>query len=227
MKFETCENFTSEFTTLLQSLSFVLSTGYQVTWHSGGIYSYISYVTLIRDLNIGIYISTNGPGNSSSSVTYNEVFYYIADLLLGEEPWLTTANACQFPRPWNNATSQASNNSVIVPGTIENPQFYEGDYNNKLFGDIKISRNGSGELVVDYGRLTGMLRKTSGSGVLMMEVFGPMRFLTRRGDDTIYINMTFTDPDRRGRYQELHVSAPDLGDTDILLYERNSKYWEE
>ena len=69
--------------------------------HSGGLFSYITLLWTLPDLNIGVYASVNGPGYGSYSGIHNIVsFYYIVDHLLGLEPWLNKTTACTFPKPW-------------------------------------------------------------------------------------------------------------------------------
>lgn len=200
------------------------STGYQVTWHSGGIYSYITYLVLIRDLDIGIYIGTSAPFNSTSGVTAIEVFYYIADLLLDEDPWLDTVTSCQFPGPWLGAPEQGPSNTndapIFVPGLVEKPKLFEGTYGNRLFGDIVIFIDTSGDLLANYSRILGKLHKTSQTHVLMLDMYGSLEFMKYGGQNVMYINMTFTSPGQGGEYQSLLVSSPDMGEMDVLLYQR-------
>ena len=75
--------------------------GYKILSHSGGLFSYITLLWTIPDLNVGVYASVNGPGYGSYSGIHNIVsFYYIVDHLLGLKPWLNQTTACTFPKPW-------------------------------------------------------------------------------------------------------------------------------
>lgn len=69
--------------------------GYPMFWHSGGFFAYISYIMVIPDLNLAVFVSTNGPGDRSASVAARELFYIIADQTLGEDPWIDEANPCE------------------------------------------------------------------------------------------------------------------------------------
>ncbi|PVD35053.1 hypothetical protein C0Q70_06334 [Pomacea canaliculata] len=197
--------------------------GYPIVWHSGGINSYITYLSMLRDLDLGIFMTTNGYKSSDVKYTLEEILYYITDLFLGEEPWLNTTNACQFPQPWVNTTGQTpSNDTNIVPGNIENPQDFAGQYENRLFGNIVVAQNGSNELLVTYGRITGKLYKTKDRNVLVMEIYGLLEFLTHPGDSLQYYNLTFTRGDQNVKYQQLLFSAATQGPTETLVYSRTN-----
>ncbi|PVD35064.1 hypothetical protein C0Q70_06345 [Pomacea canaliculata] len=106
-----------------------------------------------------------------------EIFYYIVDLLLGEDPWRNTTTFPKFSlAPDRNATN-TTYTPFVVPGIVENPELFEGTYGNRLFGDVSISRNTSGELLVSYGRILGKLRKTNSTNVLLADLYGPLEFL--------------------------------------------------
>jgi hypothetical protein len=66
------------------------------------IWGYSSLVTLIPDMNIGIFTTMNGddPGYRYRFLLHN----YIGDLLLGENPWLNKTTLCTFPEPWYRAS---------------------------------------------------------------------------------------------------------------------------
>ncbi|PVD35054.1 hypothetical protein C0Q70_06335 [Pomacea canaliculata] len=197
--------------------------GYPMVWHSGVINSYITHLSMLRDLDLGIFMTTNGHKGSDVMYTLEEIFYYITDLFLGEEPWLNTTNACQFPQPWVNTTGQTpSNDTNIVPGNIENPQDFVGQYENRLFGNIVVAQNGSNELLVTYGRITGKLHKTKDRNVLMMEMYGLLEFITHPGDSLQYYNLTFTRGDQNVKYQQLLFSAATQGPTETLVYSRTN-----
>lgn len=187
--------------------------------HGGKIHSYASYLHLLRDLDLGIFISNNGPGNQNAWFTLYEIFFYIVDLLLQEMPWVNTANACQYPAPWLKITGQTPpNDAVIVHGCIKNPKDFLGVYRNRLFGDIVITQNQSSEMFVEYGHIKGKLHKTNDRHVLMMEFYGSLEFLSDLG--MRYLNMTFTKADESGKYHELLLRYPTPLPPDTSIYSR-------
>lgn len=191
-----------------------------MVWHSGIILGYLTLLTLLPDLDIGIFISTNGPGTMNTSFARSEVSYYITDLLLRLDPWLNNANACQFPQEWENVTDDPSEDSVLVHGELKGLQNFVGQYGNVLFGDITVTKNGSNELLVNYGRVTGKLHKTKEDHVLMMDILGVLEFVTHVGNDVLYINTTFAKADESGQYQEILVSSPSMTDSIIMVFKR-------
>ena len=214
-----------------------------MTWHSGGLFAYITFLALVPDIDLGFFVSTSGPGGSNSSRIIRQLFYYVADLGLGEEPWLNLTNACGFPEPWLNATSAAGaeeeeedpqhNDTVIVDDDAEGGGFegrdrFTGSYGHLLFGDVEIAANGSRGLRAKYNRLEGRLHRTtaaSGGSVAMLEVGGGLAFLSRTGDNaTKYVKFNFTRPAGGGPYQELEVSAPDMGEMDPLVFRRGVQF---
>lgn len=186
-----------------------------MTSHAGAYHSYKSYLALFRDVDIGIFITTTALPEPIS-LALDEIFFYIADLLLGEDPWLNTTTSHQYIGSCIGASDQTSSNTIneteVVPGLVENPEMFEGTYGHRLFGDIVIYRNTSGELLVKYGNVLGRLRKTSDGEVLLAELYGPFEFLSY----TLYVGMTFLSPNDDGQYKFLVVSFSG----DPLLYQR-------
>lgn len=198
--------------------------GYQVKWHSGGVYAYVTYLVLLPDLDIGIFISTNGPGTGKATETAIQLILHTVDVLLGEEPWFNVTTACDFPRPWRNPAPTPPKDDIVIPGDIYKPETYAGDYGNMLFGEVYVERNVTGGLTVTYSRLTGRLFRTKVETVLMFEVLGSLRFLSAQVNMTSYMNFTFARPASDSKYQELHISAPDIGEPDVIVFKRGLKY---
>ena len=66
--------------------------------HTGSSWGFTSLLTLLPDMNIGIYSSMTGPDDDTLGRRTSHM--YMMDLLLGEEPWLNLTTACTFPQPW-------------------------------------------------------------------------------------------------------------------------------
>ncbi|KAL3866720.1 hypothetical protein ACJMK2_044001 [Sinanodonta woodiana] len=71
--------------------------GYLKLSHSGGLYSYASRLLLFPDNEFGIFGNVNGPDEYSGGNSLLPVLYFISDLLLRYQPWITIKNVCQFP----------------------------------------------------------------------------------------------------------------------------------
>ena len=96
---------------------------------------------------------------------------YIADLMLGEEPWINSSSVCQFDPPQQTLKKQKQskpNVSTLLNQQKKNPsklldrfpgsqslEGYSGVYGNFAHGNITISANEtSGTLFMEYGALS-------------------------------------------------------------------------
>lgn len=212
--YNTYRNFESSFS--FSYLLFLLFTGYKIIWHSGGIFAYITIIGFFPDLNLGIFVSTNGPGNDGPRLVTSQLLFFIADLVLGETPWQQGINTCNFPQPWVNETSPPPRENNIVPGGFPEPENFVGKYGNRIFGDMEIVRNGTDGLWASYNRLVGKLHRTTADHVTLMEAMGSFRFLSAGVNTTIYFNLTFTEQSQDGRYHVMLMSAAE----GVLEYRR-------
>jgi hypothetical protein len=101
-------------------------------------------------MKIGIFTSMNGADNEH---TVRNLFHnYIADLLLGEEPWLNKTTVCTFPEPWYRPPP-TKNNSIdknIKP--TRSLVSYVGVYHNELYGYLHVLTNTTtNTLQINYG----------------------------------------------------------------------------
>ena len=97
--------------------------------------------------------------------------YYIADILLGEEPWLSNETGCSFPSPWR-ATS--SSFTPIRPEPVDTPPLteYVGNYGNKVFPGVTISVI-NGILSLAMNRMKGHLHPTDAIDKFQLEITEP------------------------------------------------------
>ena len=200
-----------------------------MTWHSGGLFAYVTYIALLPAADLGVFLSTNGPGGRNASTVNRQIFSFIADLGLGREPWQNLTNACGYPEPWVNASDTEedelrNNGTQVLDGGFDKPDRFVGVYGHQLFGDVEVATNGTDGLRMQYNRLVGRLHRTADEGVVMVDLLGGMSFLSRAVNATKYIRLDFTRPSVTGVYGRLEVSAPDLGETDILVFRRNIRF---
>ncbi|KAL8610830.1 hypothetical protein ACOMHN_056685 [Nucella lapillus] len=71
--------------------------GYRIVKHPGVFPGYNSFLGLLPDLDLGIFIAANTSGHMDA---LQALFYFITDLILGLKPWLTAEDAYHFPEPW-------------------------------------------------------------------------------------------------------------------------------
>ena len=89
------------------------------------------------------------------------VQWYLADLLLGETPWLDLNTACSLPEPWVSVPKQTLENVTSDYYVIAlNHTAYAGTYNHQAFGNITVYLNTTRHyLNVKQGRLGHALLK--------------------------------------------------------------------
>ena len=73
-------------------------TGYNVINHAGVYTGYWSRMTLLKDMDIGVFSVLSGV----DLTTFGGLLLHavIMDLMLDVEPWLNEVTVCTFPLPW-------------------------------------------------------------------------------------------------------------------------------
>ena len=127
------------------------ASGYPVRKHSGSTYGYRSLLTLLPNVNIGVFVTMTG--HDPSMLFRTNLHLYIADLMLGYKPWLNTSTICTFPEPWNKPDAQKPTPEVRKDLTAHRKlEDYAGVFSNPAYGTLNISVNSiSNLLVLHYG----------------------------------------------------------------------------
>ncbi|XP_046576226.1 penicillin-binding protein 4-like [Haliotis rubra] len=186
--------------------AWVLSTykGYKKVMHSGGLFSYITYLTLLPDLDFGIFTSANGPGTRDEGNAQKAIAYYISDILMGDQPWLNSSTACTFPMPWEDVSESSQNNSDITNSEVKCVDCYVGKYGNYMFGDLDVVKSSGSSLELYYGRLRGSLNTTADESTFKLDLFGSFRLLSRPGNDTFLAKVIFKGLNE-GKYSKVDL----------------------
>ena len=95
---------------------FLLPAGLPLVMHTGTSWGYGGLLTLLPDVGLGIFSAITGP--DSKYFGRKAAHLYIADRLLGEEPWLNHTTACSFPEPWTTKSARRSRYRVWVHSKI-------------------------------------------------------------------------------------------------------------
>ena len=157
--------------------------------HDGGLFSYITLLWTFPDLNMGLFVSVNGPAYETNAPYHNQVsVYYIADQLLDLDPWLNKTTACTFPQPWDNQTT-AETNAKEAPVAIGNFTEYEGSYDFPLFSNIDVYSNYS-NLLMNSNHIQGVLHPSSEKDRFLYEITYPWEFAPH-DNTTKLTNVTF------------------------------------
>ncbi|KAK3599542.1 hypothetical protein CHS0354_006677 [Potamilus streckersoni] len=147
--------------------------GYKKVWHSGGLFAYISLLWVYPDMGIGIFASLNGPAVTNlASDALRTIFFYVSDILLGEEPWLNATTACSFPGKWKNSTVRpVSNDDLHHPFNVILDR-YVGNYGSHVFPDVHITKD-ENVLRFQCNRIFGILHPTNKTNKFKLEVTDP------------------------------------------------------
>ncbi|XP_061190033.1 uncharacterized protein LOC133197863 [Saccostrea echinata] len=126
---------------------------YKILRHTGTILGFSSLVTLIPDMNIGIFTTMNG--QDSDYIFRTLLHNYLADIALGEDAWLNSSTICSFPKPWFSLTPSASHHISKSNTLSRSSSEYVGHYHNNAYGDLHIFLNSTtGIIDLKYGIAT-------------------------------------------------------------------------
>ncbi|XP_076452708.1 uncharacterized protein LOC143288244 [Babylonia areolata] len=188
---------------------------YPVVYHPGGIFAFTSLLAFIPDLDLGIFIATNGPGYQKAFHVCNSILFHLTDLVLGLESWLSPLNVCDFqphPAPDTSTSTNPTHSSSISlsDSSWKDAQAYLGSYGNRLIGDLVVSEGSAHGLLLRLNELSARLHKTVRGGVLAGEVLGGRSFLSMGGgvNETLFLTLRFLNGDGEGRYQRAVITFP-------------------
>jgi CubicO group peptidase (beta-lactamase class C family) len=125
--------------------------GHRILTHTGGLPGYLSRVTMVPDLKLGVVVLTN----MESGEAFNSVVNGVLDHYMGAQPfdWLDAyaavkeradARLVSFLADQSSARDTASRPSLPA-------ERYAGTYRDAWYGDVDITREGGG-LVVRFSR---------------------------------------------------------------------------
>ena len=122
--------------------------------HTGSTFGYRAIVTLIPAINAGLF--TAFTGDDPGFIFRTNLHLYMADLLLGHDPWLDNSTVCSFPEPWKRKTDDSTSKRPSTDiGADKELSKYEGQFSNKAYGRIEIYLNDSAGFLmakVGFGR---------------------------------------------------------------------------
>ncbi|XP_045182178.2 penicillin-binding protein 4-like [Mercenaria mercenaria] len=124
--------------------------GFPIITHTGSTYGYRAMVTLIPGINAGFFTTLTGDDPSYFFRTNGHL--YMADLLLGHEPWLDNVTVCSFPEPWKKKSDKPDAKPRTDIAADKPLSKYEGLFSNNAYGIIEIYLNdSSGFLMAKVG----------------------------------------------------------------------------
>ncbi|XP_041369961.1 protein flp-like [Gigantopelta aegis] len=113
--------------------------GLPMVQHTGSTFGYRSIVTLIPSQKLGVFIVMTG--SDPNYFFRNSLQDYIADVYMGETPWLNKTTICTFPSPWHSSRRRSVSRRRV--GRLRNVhaslQAYVGTYRNEAYGNIIVT----------------------------------------------------------------------------------------
>lgn len=123
--------------------------GYKIVGHTGGLPGYVSQVTLVPELRLGVTVLTNQEARGA----FNAITYYILDRYLNapKHDWLT---AYKIVTAREDSVIRATEQSIQASrDTSSKPSLalekYTGTYRDAWYGDVTINRE-DGKLVIRF-----------------------------------------------------------------------------
>ncbi|XP_052796451.1 penicillin-binding protein 4-like [Mya arenaria] len=124
--------------------------GYKMLRHTGTTFGYSSLITLLPDVNVGVF--TTMTGEDESYITRTLLHSHILDSLLGEEPSINETTVCTFPEPWY-AASHSLRHPIDQSLPPSRPlDAYTGIYHHIAYGNLTVTVNTTvNQLQMVYG----------------------------------------------------------------------------
>lgn len=191
--------------------------------HYGSLIGAYSLLTLLPELNLGIFTSLNGAVQSDPYTINSLLHVHLIDLFLGVHPSVDVDNVSSqwcSPSPYEMFTLRRQNANETSGWTPRNAtaSAYVGVYSHRVLGQFEVRDDGSGMLTATYGTLETRLRPEQSSAAefigvptdpawsMVIEV--PVQFAAMNGDDGRYrrVNVYLLRPTTFERQDE-HSSA--------------------
>lgn len=144
---------------------------YKMLRHTGTTYGYSSLVTLLPDVNIGVFTSMTG--EDEGYITRTLLHSYLLDTFLGDDPTINETTVCTYPEPWYSG-SQTRRSPIDKTKPPSRPlNEYVGVYHQIAYGDLVIRINTTvNQLQMDYGIGHWILYPETGHDTFSGEAFG-------------------------------------------------------
>jgi CubicO group peptidase (beta-lactamase class C family) len=113
--------------------------GRKIVWHTGGLAGYVSKITLLPDMNLGIAVFTNQEsGEAFNSITYNILDHYIGNTFYD---WVEAYK--QVNKRQSAAAQEREQSDMEARNKLSKPSLslekYAGTYNDPWYGNISIT----------------------------------------------------------------------------------------
>lgn len=131
--------------------------GRQMLSHTGGLPGYLSKVTMIPDMKLGVAVLLN----QESGAAFNAISFHILDHFLGADRIDYLAAYRAIDRRNRDAVAAEERRSAAVRDTASRPSLpaasYAGTYTDPWYGDVLITRDAAGKLGIRFARTPSLV----------------------------------------------------------------------
>ncbi|GAB1605956.1 gigasin-6-like [Argonauta hians] len=154
--------------------------GYPINTHTGTNWGFNSIVVLFPKEKLGIFVALTG----SDKQDFKRLLLtqYVADLYLGEEPWINDSDIkdTKPPQYYPSCPDLPKEKKYFVSSTLSSVIDFEGLFSNTLWGDINVYSNSTSRvLYFTYGFATfELIPKNWMLGTFSARGIGEVEFMT-------------------------------------------------
>ena len=131
--------------------------GKQMLSHTGGLPGYLSKVTMIPDMKLGVAVLLN----QESGAAFNAISFHIVDQFLGAPPIDYLAAYSAIDKRGRAQLAALERSSVTARDTASRPSLrlssYAGTYNDPWYGDIVIAEQPAGRLQIRFSKTPSLV----------------------------------------------------------------------
>ncbi len=190
--------------------------GKKVISHGGGYDGMISKTVLVPELNLGFVILTNNISSLSSCLTYAILDDYCNVPV--KKDWVATF--LQFKKEDEEATTKAALEDAKARVQNTKPSLalasYCGTYSSDMYGDVDISQNAAGELLIDFKPTALFKGKLSHWHYDTFELSWTTQMMLPKGKATFVLGM-----DGKPNEIKIVVENPDFDFTELKLLKKS------
>ncbi|CAH1792477.1 unnamed protein product [Owenia fusiformis] len=137
--------------------------GYAMLHHPGNYAYYRTHVVIWPDLDLALFLHTNGRQFIDQIDATFANFIYILDVLNGDVPWLNTTTRCSFPEPWRTAVKALPESIPTDLDPALSLEKYVGYYGQPGYGCFQVTLINA-VLEMTYGKTGEFELHATGNG---------------------------------------------------------------
>ncbi|XP_063689211.1 uncharacterized protein LOC134822231 isoform X2 [Bolinopsis microptera] len=134
--------------------------GEEILAHGGDTFTTHTFITLSREREYGIYLSCTG--GLKARTTNQLITWFIQDMIMDKEPWITAQNICTYPSEWDDTPERDRSDpdwGLYVPDDSDTLKSFTGTYSHDIFGDVVVSFADDEGLQIAYQKVNCTLKR--------------------------------------------------------------------